>query len=138
MKRDLFLTSMERDAAMDTPLRPDISETPLKGVRSNIVQSIRAFRVQTLQDSPDAKATQLLNLIRSKAPLDEIMLYMDHNVSERDRETSPLLAEIYERTHGSKEDNKRTASHPALSNSALDRHPGLPGACRALDHGHER
>ncbi|RAK74309.1 uncharacterized protein BO72DRAFT_516876 [Aspergillus fijiensis CBS 313.89] len=79
--------------------------------------------VQTLQDSPDAKATQLLNLIRSKAPLDEIMLYMDHNVSERDRETSPLLAEIYERTHGSKEDNKRTASHPALSNSALDRHP---------------
>jgi RNAse (barnase) inhibitor barstar len=51
MKRDLFLTSMERDAEMDTALRPDISETPLKGVRSNIVQSIRAFRVQDLQDS---------------------------------------------------------------------------------------
>ena len=51
MKRDLFLTSMERDAEMDTSPRPDISETPLKGVRSNIVQSIRAFRVQDLQDS---------------------------------------------------------------------------------------
>jgi RNAse (barnase) inhibitor barstar len=51
MKRDLFLTSMERKAEMDTPLRPDIAESPLKGVRSNIVQSIRAFRVQDLQDS---------------------------------------------------------------------------------------
>src|SRR6476469_9798414 len=51
MKRDLFLTSFERDAEMDTSLRPDISETPLKGVRSNIVQSIRAYRVQDLQDT---------------------------------------------------------------------------------------
>jgi RNAse (barnase) inhibitor barstar len=51
MKRDLFLTSMERKAEMDTPLRPDIAESPLKGVRSNIVQSIRAFRVQDLQDT---------------------------------------------------------------------------------------
>ena len=51
MKRDLFLTSLERDAEMDKSLRPDINETPLKGVRSNIVQSIRAFRVQHLQDS---------------------------------------------------------------------------------------
>lgn len=51
MKRDLFLTSMESKAEMDTSLRPDISETPLKGVRSNIVQSIRAFRVQDLQDT---------------------------------------------------------------------------------------
>src|SRR3954447_11265385 len=55
MKRDLFLTSMERDAEMDHSLRTDISETPLKGVRSNIVQSIRAFRVQDLQET----ATQL-------------------------------------------------------------------------------
>jgi RNAse (barnase) inhibitor barstar len=50
MKRDLFLT-MERDAEMDTPLRKDNAEAPLKGVRSNIVQSIRAFRVQDLQDA---------------------------------------------------------------------------------------
>jgi len=48
MKRDEFVT-MERVAEMDTPLRA--SETPeatLKGVRPNIVQSIRAFRVQDL------------------------------------------------------------------------------------------
>ena len=48
---------------MDTPLRRDNEttparkdgETPLRGVRQNIVQSIRAFRVQDLQDA----ATQL-------------------------------------------------------------------------------
>jgi RNAse (barnase) inhibitor barstar len=55
----------ERDAEMDTPLRKDndvtakaatpSNEIPLKGIRSNIVQSIRAFRVQELQDA----ATQL-------------------------------------------------------------------------------
>ena len=53
MKRDLFLT-MERDAEMDKLLRPEISETPLKGVRANIVQSIRAHRVQDLQDAASA------------------------------------------------------------------------------------
>ena len=41
MKRDLFLT-MEREAEMDTPLRT---------VRTNIVQSIRAFRVSDLQEA---------------------------------------------------------------------------------------
>lgn len=51
MKRDLFLTR-EKETEMDQqPLRADISETPLKGVRSNIVQSIRAFRVQDLQET---------------------------------------------------------------------------------------
>ena len=51
---------------METPLRKDLdvptakssavsNETPLKGIRTNIVQSIRAFRVQELQDA----ATQL-------------------------------------------------------------------------------
>ena len=50
MKRDLFLT-MEREAEMDAPLRKETTDTPLKGVRSNIVQSIRAFRVQDLQDA---------------------------------------------------------------------------------------
>jgi RNAse (barnase) inhibitor barstar len=50
MKRDQFVT-MERDAEMDASLRPEIKETPLKGVRSNIVQSIRAFRVQDLQNA---------------------------------------------------------------------------------------
>jgi len=41
MKRDLFLT-IEKEAEMDTPLRT---------VRPNIVQSIRAFRVHDLQDA---------------------------------------------------------------------------------------
>ncbi len=53
MKRDLFLTT-EDNAEMDRPARPDIGHTPLKGVRSNIVQSIRAFRVQDLQDTARA------------------------------------------------------------------------------------
>ena len=39
---------------METPLRKD-DEIPLKGIRPNIVQSIRAFRVPELQDA----ATQL-------------------------------------------------------------------------------
>ncbi len=49
MKRDVFLTT-EREAEMDAPLRRESNEALLKGVRSNIVQSIRAFRVQELQD----------------------------------------------------------------------------------------
>ena len=50
MKRDEFLT-IEREAEMDTPLRKETTENALKGVRTNIVQSIRAFRVQGLQDA---------------------------------------------------------------------------------------
>ncbi len=59
MKRDLFLT-MERDAEMEDSLRPNVSETPLKGVRSNIVQSIRAHRVQDLQDAASALSHHFL------------------------------------------------------------------------------
>jgi RNAse (barnase) inhibitor barstar len=51
MKRDEFFT-MEREAEMETPLRKtETPEVTLKGVRPNIVQSIRAFRVQDLQDA---------------------------------------------------------------------------------------
>ena len=53
MKRDLFLTT-EKATEMEQPLRPEISETPIKGVRSNIVQSIRAFRVSDLQETATA------------------------------------------------------------------------------------
>ncbi|MCC2634522.1 MAG: hypothetical protein K0S48_2408, partial [Ramlibacter sp.] len=53
MKRDLFLTT-EKATEMDKPLRPDMSESPIKGVRSNIVQSIRAFRVSDLQETATA------------------------------------------------------------------------------------
>lgn len=41
---------LERDSGMDMPLRQEL-DAPLKGVRSNIVQSIRAFRVQDLQEA---------------------------------------------------------------------------------------
>ena len=75
MKRDLFLT-LERDAEMDTPLRKDISDTPLKGVRSNIVQSIRAFRVQQLQDSARALGQHFLyaNLAAAQSKQDVLDL----------------------------------------------------------------
>jgi len=53
MKRDLFL-NLERDAEMETPLRPQTSDLPLKNVRPNIVQSIRAFRVHDLQQAAQA------------------------------------------------------------------------------------
>ena len=59
MKRDLFLTT-EKDAEMETPLRQDIKETLIKGVRSNIVQSIRAFRVSDLQDAATALGQHFL------------------------------------------------------------------------------
>ncbi len=45
-----FFDYKERAAEMDTPLRKD-QEAPLKGVRTNIVQSIRAFRVSDLQQA---------------------------------------------------------------------------------------
>lgn len=53
MKRDLFL-NLERDAEMETPLRPPTSDMPLRNVRPNIVQSIRAFRVHDLQQAAQA------------------------------------------------------------------------------------
>lgn len=60
MKRDLFLTT-EKDAEMDTPLRKEPTpEALLKGVRSNIVQSIRAFRVQSLQDAAQSTGQHFL------------------------------------------------------------------------------
>ena len=37
--------------ATDTHTKSGVAETPLKGVRANIVQSIRAFRVKELQDA---------------------------------------------------------------------------------------
>ncbi len=75
MKRDLFLT-MERDAEMDPSLRPPDSETPLKGVRSNIVQSIRAYRVQDLQDAATALGHHFLyaNLAQAQSKQDVLDL----------------------------------------------------------------
>jgi RNAse (barnase) inhibitor barstar len=75
MKRDLFLT-MERDAEMDPSLRPPASETPLKGVRSNIVQSIRAYRVQDLQDAATALGHHFLYANLSSAQSKQDVLDM--------------------------------------------------------------
>ena len=61
-----FLT--ERPAEVDThlrkdtemPLRDKTTDVPLKGIRPNIVQSIRAFRVQELQDAATALGQHFL------------------------------------------------------------------------------
>ncbi len=75
MKRDSFFT-LERDAEMDTPLRKEIADTPLKGVRSNIVQSIRAFRVQELQDAATALGQHFLYANLANAQLKQDVLDM--------------------------------------------------------------
>src|SRR4051794_5975882 len=75
MKRDLFVT-MERDAEMDTPVRPETTENVLKGVRTNIVQSIRAFRVSQLQDAARALGQHFLyaNLASAQSKQDVLDL----------------------------------------------------------------
>lgn len=75
MKRDLFL-NMERNAEMDPSLRPDAADTPLRGVRSNIVQSIRAHRVQDLQDAASKLGHHFLyaNLANAQSKQDVLEL----------------------------------------------------------------
>ena len=76
MKRDEFLT-MEREAEMETPLRAnETAEATLKGVRPNIVQSIRAFRVQDLQDAARALGHHFLyaNLANAQSKQDVLDL----------------------------------------------------------------
>ena len=51
---------------MDKPIRQD-QETPLKGVRANIVQSIRAFRVSDLQEAAGGLGQHFLYANLSKA-----------------------------------------------------------------------
>jgi RNAse (barnase) inhibitor barstar len=50
MKRDLFLNT-DKAAEMEASLRPQSPDAPLRSVRPNIVQSIRAYRIQDLQDA---------------------------------------------------------------------------------------
>ena len=75
MKRDLFLTT-QKDAEMDTPLRQPETRDTLKGVRSNIVQSIRAFRVQDLQEVASALGQHFLyaNLATTQSKQDVLDL----------------------------------------------------------------
>lgn len=60
---------------MDTPIRHD-QETPLKGVRSNIVQSIRAYRVSDLQDAAQGLGHHFLyvNLAEAQSKQDVLDL----------------------------------------------------------------
>ncbi len=75
MKRDYFL-NMERAAEMDKSLRPQITEPPLRGVRTNIVQSIRAHRVPELQDAASALGHHFLyaNLATAQSKQDVLDL----------------------------------------------------------------
>lgn len=65
----------ERDAEMDTPLRKD-QDVPLRGIRANIVQSIRAFRVQDLQEAATALGHHFLyaNLAHAQTKQDVLDL----------------------------------------------------------------
>jgi len=60
---------------MDMPIRPD-QETPLKGVRSNIVQSIRAYRVSDLQEAAQGLGHHFLyaNLAEAQSKQDVLDL----------------------------------------------------------------
>ena len=60
---------------METPLRQD-QETLVRGVRANIVQSIRAFRVQDLQDAARAMGQHFLyaNLAHAQTKQDVLDL----------------------------------------------------------------
>lgn len=70
-----FCTSRERDTEMDTPLRKE-TDAPLRGVRANIVQSIRAHRVHDLQDAAAALGQHFLyaNLAHAQTKQDVLDL----------------------------------------------------------------
>lgn len=65
----------ERATEMETPLRKD-QETLLRGVRPNIVQSIRAFRVHDLQETARALGHHFLyaNLAHAQSKQDILEL----------------------------------------------------------------
>lgn len=75
MKRDEFV-NIERATEMDTPIRNTDADATLKGVRTNIVQSIRAFRVQDLQDAARALGHHFLyaNLAAAQSKQDVLDL----------------------------------------------------------------
>ena len=60
---------------MDTPVRKD-QETPLRGIRPNIVQSIRAFRVPELQEAAQALGQHFLYANLSQAQSKQDVLDM--------------------------------------------------------------
>jgi RNAse (barnase) inhibitor barstar len=73
----------KEEAEMTMPLRQEkavpptgTAETPLRGVRTNIVQSIRAFRVQDLQDAAQGLGQHFLyaNLANAQTKQDVLDL----------------------------------------------------------------
>ncbi|GLA32902.1 hypothetical protein AnigIFM63326_001548, partial [Aspergillus niger] len=54
--------------------------------------------VNTLRDSSDDNALQLLGLIRSQAPPAELQLYIENAMTDGDRQQSPVWADMYDRT----------------------------------------
>ena len=62
---------LERITEMDTPLRKS-SDTPLRNVRSNIVQSIRAYRIPDLQAAAETLGAHFLyaNLAHAQTKAD--------------------------------------------------------------------
>ena len=72
---------LERITEMDTPLRKP-TETPLRHVRSNIVQSIRAYRIQDLQAAAETLGAHFLyaNLAhaQTKADIFELLATQFH------------------------------------------------------------
>ena len=72
------LLTLEKAAEMDAPRRqpPDV---PLKGVRPNIVQSIRAFRVQDLQEAAGQLGQHFLyaNLANAQTKQDVLDMIAD-------------------------------------------------------------
>lgn len=69
------LRAIERTTEMDTPSCPE-PQNLLRGVRSNIVQSIRAFRIQDLQLAAEATGQHFLyaNLAHAQTKQDALDL----------------------------------------------------------------
>ena len=92
---------------MDTPLRKEM-ETPLRNVRTNIVQSIRAFRVQDLQDAAQG--------------LGHHFLYANLANAQSKQDVLDMIAGLLPRIH--RQDARRTQPRcPAYRVEARQRHP---------------
>ncbi|BCR98160.1 Zn(II)2Cys6 transcription factor [Aspergillus luchuensis] len=81
--------------------------------------------VNTLRDSSDDKALQLLGLIRSQAPPAELQLYIKNAMTDGVRQQSPVGADMYDRTRSPSNtiDFHRPSPHRALTIKRLHSSP---------------
>ncbi|RDK41112.1 C6 transcription factor [Aspergillus phoenicis ATCC 13157] len=81
--------------------------------------------VNTLRDSSDNKALQLLGLIRSQAPPAELQLYIKNAMTDGVRQQSPVGADMYDRTRSPSNtiDFHRPSPHRALTIKRLHSSP---------------